>query len=118
MYKKFFVTSFLALSMTLGVAAQSNEWQNPKVNAVNRMPMKASYFSYENRSAAEQGVMKQSERFLTLNGLWNFLWVQNSDQRPVNFFAVGYDDAHWKTMNVPGIWEMNGYGSPLYLNIG
>ena len=118
MFKKSFLTSSLALSMFFGTFAQSNEWQNPKVNAVNRMPMKASYFSYENRTAAEKGVMNQSERFLTLNGQWKFLWVPHADQRPVNFFAAGYDDAAWKYMTVPGIWEMNGYGMPAYVNTG
>ena len=118
---KRFCTTLFALSIvsgTCGIFAQSNEWQNPRVNAVNRMPMKASYFSYENRNAAENGVMSRSDRFLTLNGRWKFHWVRNSDQRPVNFFAVGYDDAAWDNMTVPGIFEMNGYGVPLYLNIG
>ena len=118
MIKKFFVTTSLALSMIFGVFAQGNEWKDPRVNAVNRMPMKASYFSYENRAAAEQGGMNQSDRFLTLNGQWKFLWVRHAGQRPVNFFAVGYDDAGWKCMNVPGIWEMNGYGTPAYVNTG
>jgi len=118
MLKRIIITSALALSMTFGALAQGNEWKDPKVNAVNRMPMKASYFAYENRAAAEKGVKNESERFLTLNGQWKFHWVQNSNQRPTNFFAVGYDDAGWKHMNVPGIWEMNGYGAPVYVNTG
>jgi len=118
MFIKYFISISLALTMVLGAFAQGNEWKDPKVNAVNRMPMKASYFSYENRTAAEKGVMNESERFLSLNGQWKFHWVPNSDQRPVNFFAVGYDDAAWKFINVPGIWEMNGYGDPLYVNTG
>ena len=118
MIKKFFITSTLALSMFYGVLAQSNEWQNPKVNAVNRLPMKASYFAYENRVAAEKGVMNQSDRFISLNGQWKFHWVQNADQRPTDFYAIGYNDGGWKDMHVPGIWEMNGYGKPVYVNTG
>ena len=117
MLKQLFA-ALITWMMIAGASAQNNEWKNPKVNAVNRMPMKASYFSYENRALAEKGVMNESDRFLTLNGLWKFHWVQNSDQRPTNFFTVGYDDAGWKSLNVPGIWEMNGYGSPVYLNTG
>ena len=118
MFKHIFLTSTLALSMVFGSFAQSNEWLNPKVNAVNRMPMKASYFSYENNAVSKKGDMTQSDRFLSLNGKWKFYRVRNSDQRPVNFFTVGYDDAGWKYMNVPGIWEANGYGQPVYVNIG
>ena len=117
--QKFKIKNFIiGLFFVSSVSAQSNEWQDPRVNAVNRMPMKASYFSYENRATAENGAMNQSERFLSLNGKWKFLWVQNPDHRPRNFFAVGYDDAAWKDMNVPGIWELNGYGSPVYINAG
>ena len=116
--KKLLITTTLVLSTVWGVFAQGNEWQDPKVNAVNRMPMKASYFSYENRAAAENGIMNQSNRFISLNGQWKFLWVRNADQRPTNFFATGYDDASWKNMTVPGIWELNGYEQPLYVNIG
>ena len=119
MFRKLIITTSMALFMIYGLYAQSGrEWQDPKVNAVNRMQMKTYFFAYENRTAAEKGIMNESERFLSLNGQWKFLWVQNSDQRPVNFFATGYDDANWKYMNVPGIWEMNGYGQPVYVNIG
>jgi beta-galactosidase len=118
MEKKITITALFILSMTFGVFAQSNEWQDPKVNAVNRMPMKASYFAYEDRATAENGVINQSDRFLSLNGLWKFFWVQGADQRPTNFFTVGYDDVGWKTMSVPGIWEAHGYGQPVYINNG
>ena len=32
----------------LAASAQSNEWRNPQVNAVNRAPMHTNYFAYEN----------------------------------------------------------------------
>ena len=118
MFKRFFITSTFALSVVLGILAQGNEWQDPKVNAINRMPMKASYFSYENRIAAEKGAMNRSERFLSLNGKWKFFWVKNADQRPTNFYTTGYNDAGWNDMNIPGIWEVNGYGTLLYVNTG
>jgi len=116
--KSIFKKAILALAVAFGAFAQNNEWRDPKVNAVNRMPMKASYFSYESRAAAEKGVMGQSDRFLTLNGQWKFHWVRNAGQRPVNFFAESYDDASWKYMSVPGIWELNGYAHPVYVNTG
>ena len=105
-----------ALFMNLG--AQSNEWQDPQVNAVNRLPMHTNFFAYENDRAASRGVMEQSANYMTLNGPWKFFWVKDADQRPTDFYRVGYNDGGWGTMPVPGVWELNGYGDPIYVNAG
>ncbi|MBP1653084.1 MAG: putative exported beta-galactosidase [Bacteroidetes bacterium] len=97
--------------------AQSNEWLDPNVNAVNRLPMHTNFFPYENESLARQGVKEHSANFLTMNGYWKFNWVPDADARPTDFFKQGFNDKGWKEMQVPGIWELNGYGDPMYTNI-
>ncbi|WP_343667612.1 glycoside hydrolase family 2 TIM barrel-domain containing protein [Chitinophaga sp.] len=97
--------------------AQSNEWLDPNVNAVNRLPMHTNFFAYENESLARQGVKEHSANFLTLNGYWKFNWVPDADARPTDFFRPGFNDRGWKEIPVPGIWELNGYGDPMYTNI-
>ena len=109
---------WLAAATALTAGAQNNEWQDASVNAVNRMPMHAAYFAYESPVAAQAGDKTRSERFVTLNGNWKFNWVRNADQRPTDFFQVGFNDKGWNDMQVPGLWELNGYGDPVYLNIG
>ena len=109
---------WLAAATALTAGAQSNEWQDAGVNAVNRMPMHGSWFAYESPEAAQAGDKTLSERFVTLNGNWKFNWVRNADQRPTDFFRVGYNDKGWNNMPVPGLWELNGYGDPVYLNVG
>ena len=109
---------WLATATALTAGAQNNEWQDAGVNAVNRMPMHAAYFAYESPEAAQAGDKALSERFVTLNGNWKFNWVRNADQRPTDFFHVGFNDKGWNNMPVPGLWELNGYGDALYLNIG
>ena len=109
---------WLAAATALTAGAQSNEWQDAGVNAVNRMPMHGSWFAYESPEAAQAGDKTLSERFVTLNGNWKFNWVRNADQRPTDFFRVGYNDKGWNDMPVPGLWELNGYGDPVYLNVG
>jgi beta-galactosidase len=99
-------------------AAQGNEWNDPRVNAVNRLPMHASYFAYESADVAMEGVKERSARFFSLNGPWRFNWVRNADARPADFFRTDFNDRGWAFMNVPGLWELNGYGDPLYVNIG
>ena len=109
---------WLAAATALTAGAQNDEWQDAGVNAVNRMPMHGSWFAYESPEAAQAGDKTLSERFVTLNGNWKFNWVCDADQRPTDFFRVGFNDKGWGDMPVPGLWEMNGYGDPVYLNVG
>ena len=94
------------------------EWHDQQVNEVNRFPLHTNFFTYENNDAALKGDMKASANFLSLDGNWKFNWVANADERPTDFYKTDLDDSSWKTMTVPGIWELNGYGDPEYLNIG
>ena len=107
----------LALGLTAG-AQTFTEWQDPKVNAVNRAPMHTHYFAYESEAAALKGCPESSANYLTVNGTWKFNWVRNADQKPTGFWTAGYDDKGWADMPVPGMWELNGYGDPIYVNNG
>ena len=94
------------------------EWQNPELNQVNRQPMHAAYFPFESAEAAAKGVKEDSPNFLSLNGTWKFNWVNDLDQRPVDFYTTSFNDKGWDTMQVPAVWELNGYGDPIYVNTG
>lgn len=94
------------------------EWHDQQVNEVNRFPMHTSFFAYENGQKALAGDITHSTNYLSLEGPWKFLWVANADQRPTDFYKTDLNDANWKTMQVPGIWELNGFGNPEYVNIG
>jgi len=100
------------------LSAQKNEWQDPNVNEINRAPMHASYFAYANEASALKGCKESSENYMTLNGTWKFNWVKNADQRPRDFYSLSFNDKGWDNIKVPGIWERNGYGQPLYLDAG
>jgi len=80
-----------------------NEWQNLQVNEVNRYPMHTDF--------------PVSDK-LSLDGIWKFNWVANADERPADFYKTDIDDSAWKEMTVPGMWELNGFGDPEYVNIG
>lgn len=96
----------LAAVGSLMVSGQSfKEWQDQNVNEVNRLPMHATFTPKE-------------QKRISLNGEWKFNWVKDADQRPVDFFALDFNDKGWGTMPVPGNWELNGYGDPVYVNIG
>ncbi len=94
------------------------EWHDQQVNEVNRFPMHTSFFAYENGQKALAGDITRSANYLSLEGPWKFLWVANADQRPTDFYKTDLNDTNWKTMQVPGMWELNGFGDPEYVNIG
>ncbi|KAA6324903.1 Beta-galactosidase [termite gut metagenome] len=98
------------------VAGLHDEWQNPEVNEINRLPMHAHYFAYESKEAAKDGNKEMSANYMSLNGVWKFNWVKDADARPTDFYALDYQDKTWNKMPVPGIWEVNGYGDPVYSN--
>ena len=108
-----------ACDFAIAASAQSfTEWQNPEVNAVNRAPMHTNYFAYESADAAARGAKEHSSNYMTLNGIWKFFWVKNADARPTDFWKVGFNDKGWSDMAVPGMWELNGFGDPIYVNTG
>lgn len=87
---------FAALAFT--AVAQSNEWRDPEVNAVNRAPMHANFFAYETAEVAAKDAKEQSQNFMTLNGPWKFFWVKNADARPTDFWRTDYNDKGWNNM--------------------
>ena len=117
MKKQLITGLFVALAVS-GSAQTFTEWQDPEVNAVNRAPMHTNYFAYESFEAAQTGRKNLSTNYMTLNGLWKFNWVADADARPTDFWKPGYNDQAWDDMSVPGIWELNGYGDPIYVNTG
>ena len=116
--KKHFITGLFAVLAMTANAQSFKEWQDPEINAVNRAPMHANYFAYESTEAAIKGIKEKSSNFMTLNGTWKFNWVPNADARPIDFWHPEFNDKGWNTMPVPGVWELNGFGDPIYVNVG
>ena len=116
--KKHLLTGVLAAVAISGAAQTFKEWQDPEVNAVNRAPMHTNYFAYESDKAALRAQKETSSNFMTMNGTWKFFWVKNADARPTDFWKIGFNDKGWDDLKVPAVWELNGYGDPIYVNTG
>ncbi len=111
------LTSILGLAAFSASAQSFNEWLDPEVNAVNRAPMHAANFAFRNgENAALSQERQKSANYLSLNGTWKFNWVNDADQRPTDFWKKDFNDKGWDNIQVPGIWELNGYGDPIYVN--
>ncbi|MBQ2181659.1 MAG: beta-galactosidase, partial [Bacteroidaceae bacterium] len=98
------------------VAQNTPMWNDPGKNAENRLPNVSDFFAYETAERAQAGRKDKSNRYLSLEGDWKFKWVKNANERPQNFFSTDYSESGWDKMPVPGMWELNGFGDPIYVN--
>ena len=98
------------------------EWHDLQVNEINRLPLHTLHFAYDPNDFAGTGAeyldKKKSMNYLSLDGTWKFNWVANADERPTDFYKTDLDDSKWKNIQMPGNWEMLGYGQPEYVNVG
>ena len=101
----FLSLAFLATFLPLAAQTRMEPWQDPNVFEENRMPMRATFVSAQQQT-------------LNLNGLWKFHFNPTVEGRLKGFEAVGYDDSTWDVIPVPGLWDLNGYCDPLYVNNG
>ena len=98
------------------------EWHDLQVNEINRLPLHTLHFAYDPNDFAGTGAeyldKKKSMNYLSLDGTWKFNWVANADERPTDFYKTDLDDSKWNNIQMPGNWEMLGYGQPEYVNVG
>ena len=98
------------------------EWHDLQVNEINRLPLHTLHFAYDPNdfpgTGAEYLDKKKSMNYLSLDGTWKFNWVANADERPTDFYKTDLDDSKWNNIQMPGNWEMLGYGQPEYVNVG
>jgi beta-galactosidase len=104
------------LSPAAVLAQQPNDWENPAVFAINKEPPHATFFPFESRALALGRDPGRSTYFVDLDGRWKFNWVRKPADRPVDFYRTDFDDHGWGEIPVPGNWELNGHGVPIYVN--
>jgi len=97
--------------------AVAHDWENPQVIGINKEKPRASFFAYRNAKNALKNEKENSKYFLNLNGTWKFNWVRKPADRPVDFYKTNYDISNWKDIKVPGHWELQGYGVPIYTDV-
>ena len=90
-------------------SALHHDWEDQYVLSKNREAARASFFPYRE---------VKGDRVMSLDGQWKFHWTLTPDEQPEDFFSTSFDDSSWTRFDVPGDWEMNGYGTPIYSSSG
>lgn len=89
--------------------------QDPTVNALGRLPARATSYSYATEAEALRGDRLES-RMLSLDGIWHFRYAEDPALLTRDFLTDDYDPSAWDSIPVPSCWEMHGYGHPIYTN--
>ena len=119
MSNKYWITLLAAMVMAaMAMTRAADVWQDPSVNQVNREMRRANFFAFESEALALTGDKTASARYMSLEGKWRFHFVKNHDQAPKDFYTTQFDDSGWTDFPVPGLFELEGYGDPIYKNIG
>ncbi|MDC7677712.1 glycoside hydrolase family 2 TIM barrel-domain containing protein [Asticcacaulis machinosus] len=103
---------------TFAQEAPRAEWEQSEVVAVNREPMKATFFNYERRDLALKGDKSASRYFQSLDGTWDFKFSKGVEARPKYFYKQ--DTSAWDKIQVPGMIQAQGdgkFGTPEFYNI-
>jgi len=106
-----------AQTATAGASVPS-EIENPELLGINKEPYHTTLMPYANLKEALVAKRHASSFSQTLNGDWKFNWVSTPEKRPVDFYKSDYDVSGWKEIAVPSNWEVKGYGTPFYRNLG
>jgi len=110
----------LVMLATCGVlSAQLHpDYENPAVFERGQEAPHATLMPYATVEKALEGQRKNSSFHLSLNGTWDFHWSENPEKAPADFYKPGAKRSDWSTIKVPANWQMEGFGYPLFRNIG
>lgn len=103
-----FVMSFMANVSWAQVNTQ-HDWQNPQIISINKLP----YHSTLQLPSKEA----DCKEIKSLDGIWYFKWSKDPEHRVKDFYKNDYDMSTWQHINVPGNWQTQGYGTPIYTNM-
>jgi len=116
-FLSFFSTNRIS-AQTITGAPIPPEIENPEMLGINKEPYHATLMPYANLQEALVAKRSASSLSRSLNGMWKFNWVPTPEKRPVDFFKPDYNVSSWKEIIVPSNWEVQGYGTPFYRNLG
>ena len=114
---KYFILTVMSLPANAGNAY--TEITTPSILHRNKEAARASYMPIaDEESYKTSGDYTKSPYFKSLNGTWKFFYTENPDDIPDGFASDTTDISGWKEITVPGNWELQGFGIPIYVNIG
>lgn len=103
----------------MGEAGKSSQpdWANLSVLHRNTLDPRSSFFLYSTKEDAISRDISKG-KVQSLSGLWKFHLANSPFEAPAGFEAAAYDSSQWSQVQVPGMWQMQGFGKgPHYTNV-
>lgn len=94
-----------------------NDWENPEMVGINKLPGHSNTVPFDSVAAALAGDRTASPYYQSLNGRWQFHLAPNPDTLPTGFESTEFDSSGWAEINVPGNWTTQGFDKPIYTNV-
>ena len=91
------------------------DWKTIDVTAIGRIPSHTPWYAYESEEAARTFSQEPSRYRRSLNGEYSFR-LYACPEEAEDFFLPEYDASDWGTIPVPGSWELQPGGDPIYTN--
>lgn len=93
-------------------------YENLKVLHENTMPDRSYYIPAGKRMDNLVEHREESDRFMLLNGNWDFRYYASIYDLKGLFYEEEYEkDPNWGKIPVPSVWQMHGYDSQQYTNV-
>ncbi len=90
------------------------DWEDPEILHHNRLPAHSSFVSFPDAQGALKKKAPESSFYASLNGTWKFHFSEGPQNRPEKFYLENFDAGDWMDIQVPGNWELQGFGVPIY----
>ena len=105
---------------SIKTSKKAPDWENEQVIGINKLPARSILIPFQGLSSSlnvfNNGDLVLSKWFSSLDGYWQFKWSPNPQERPKKFYQLDYSVKNWKSIRVPGNWQLQGYGVPIYVN--
>ena len=102
--------------LSINISAKLPEWQSQYATGYGKIQPHAYVLPVENEKDFRHAAYDKSPWYMSLNGTWKFNWVRNPENRPKDFYKPRYHTGNWANIKVPGNWERQGFGLPIYVN--
>ena len=118
--KRFILLLICVCPLTLlsqEVDFSADDWENPAIFEKGQTAPHAFHIPYDTEKAALENIPELSQNYISLNGTWDFKWVEIPAKVPKGFWEPDFDTDSWDKIEVPSNWQMEGYGHPKFRNI-
>lgn len=102
----------------VGKATIPPELEDTECLGVNKEAYHCVLMPYGDLKEALAADRKASSCCRSLNGSWKFHYVARPELRPTDFYKPEFDATAWQEIPVPSNWQVLGFGTPYYRNLG